>query len=129
MQDITIAINTDPFLLFFGAFYVILGVSFVLAQAQWKELLTLFVKYDAVSLFLGIIILPISLFIIVFYNNWDSIGSTVLMVIGYLGLVKSIVLLVYPKLLQGFVKKDFVQKWMWLDGLSGVIIGATMLAF
>ena len=94
---VTDALNTDPFLLFFGSFYIILGLSFIFAKTQWKEFIALFVEYDALSLFLGVIVLPISLFIIMFYNNWDTIGSIILMVIGYLGFAKSILLLIFSE--------------------------------
>ncbi len=120
-------INTDPFLLFFGTFYIIMGLSFIFAKEQWEEFMDLFVKHDAISLFLGIVILPISLSIILFYNNWDPLGSTILMALGYVGVVKAFILLLRPAILQSFVKKEFVQKWMWLDGVSGVTLGAAIL--
>lgn len=121
------AVNTDPFLIFFGAFYVVLGSSAFLAKDSWEEALKLFQESRALNLMLGILILPISLFIIVFYDNWSSIGSTVLMVIGYIALAKALFMLTQPKRVQGFLKVRFVQKWLWLDGISGILIGLALL--
>ena len=121
-------INTDPFLLFFGTFYIVMGLSFIFAKEQWEEFIDLFVQHDAISLFLGIVILPISLSIVLFYNNWEPVGSTILMVLGYMGVIKSLMLLLRPSIMQNIVKKEFVQKWMWLDGLSGVVLGGAMIA-
>lgn len=120
-------VNTDPFLLFFGGFYLVLGLSCFLARQAWQDFMALFVNNDALSLVMGILILPISLSIITFYNNWETLASTVLMVIGWLALVKALVLLMRPGLIQGFVKKEFVRKWLWLDGISGILLGAAML--
>lgn len=124
LQDV---INDDPFLQFFGCFYIVLGLSAWLAPKSWEDFMDLFVENDTLSLIMGILVLPISLFIIFFYNNWDDLGSTVLMVLGYIGLLKAILLLMRPALIQSVLKKDFVRKWLWLDGLSGVALGVALL--
>jgi len=120
-------INQDPFLLFFGAFLLVLGLSCFFARDAWEEFAALFADNDSLSLIFGILLLPVALSIIAFYNNWDSLASTVLMVVGWIALVKSLSLLMRPQIIQGFIQKEFVRKWLWLDGLSGVALGAAML--
>lgn len=120
-------VNDDPFLLFFGCFYIVLGLSAFLAQKSWEDFIDLFVENDAISLIMGILVLPISLFIIFFYNDWSSISAIILMVIGYLALLKSIFLLLRPALVQKFLKMEFVRKWLWLDGLSGIVLGMALI--
>ena len=120
-------INTDPFLLFFGGFYLVLGFSCFFARDAWEEFAALFVDNDALSLVFGILILPIALSVIAFYNNWESLASIILMVVGWLAFFKSVVLIMRPSLIQHFVKKEFVRKWLWLDGLSGIALGVAML--
>ena len=120
-------INSDPFLVFFGSFYMVIGLSMFFAKKPWEEFLQIFVEKEAISLILGVLILPISLFIVVFYNNWDGLAPIILMVTGYLGFVKSVVLLLKPSIVQATVKKKFVQKWLWLDGISGILLGGAML--
>lgn len=120
-------LNTDPFLLFFGGFFLVLGLSCFFAKKAWEDFIALFVDNDALSLMFGILVLPVSLFIIVFYDNWSTLSSTVLMVIGYLGFLKALVLLLRPRMIQGLLKKEFVQKWLWLDGLSGIVLGLALL--
>ncbi|MGB0719647.1 MAG: hypothetical protein ACPGRX_04185, partial [Bdellovibrionales bacterium] len=100
MPDFTTLINTDPFLLFFGGFYLVLGLSCFFAREAWQEFAALFVKNDALSLIFGIMLLPISLSVIAFYNNWDGIASIILMVVGWLAFAKSLVLLLRPSLIQ-----------------------------
>jgi len=123
----TLHLNTDPFLLFFGTFYLVLGVSCFFARKPWEEFIALFVDNDALSLVMGILILPISLSIIAFYNSWDTLASIILMVIGWLALAKSLTLLMRPSIIQGLLKKEFVHKWLWLDGLSGILLGLALL--
>lgn len=124
-------INTDPFLLFFGSFYAVLGLSIFISAKHWQEFIALFVENDALSLVLGVLSLPISLFVVVFYNNWDSLASIILMVLGYISLIKALMLLLRPTWLQNFLRaglqKQYIQKYLWLDGLSGVILGAALL--
>ena len=120
-------INQDPFLLFFGTFYTVLGLSIFLTADKWKEFINLFIEYDSLSLVLGVLSLPISLFIVVFYNNWDTLGSTILMVLGYVGLIKAVMLLLKPDWIQKFLQKGIIHKYLWLDGMSGVVLGVAML--
>lgn len=128
VNTVTNAINTnDPFLLFFGGFYLVLGFSCFFARQAWQDFAALFVDNDALSLVMGILILPISLSIIAFYNNWETIAATVLMVSGWFAFGKAVILLMRPSVIQGFVKKEFVRKWLWLDGVSGIAIGTVML--
>ena len=120
-------LNTDRFLLFFGTFYIVLGFSAFFAKKSWEDFIELFIENDALSLIMGIFLLPISLFIVFFYNDWNTLASTILMVIGYLALAKALILLLKPGVMQKFLKKEFVQKWLWLDGLSGITLGLAML--
>lgn len=120
-------INTDPFLLFFGSFYIVLGMSAFLARKPWEDFIDLLIESDAVNLVMGILVLPVSLFIIVFYNNWSGVAPVILMVIGYLAFLKALVLLLRPAIIQKFLSWSFVRKWIWLDGISGVVLGAALL--
>ena len=120
-------INTDPFLLFFGTFYLVLGLSILMAKAQWLDFITIFTKNESLPLVFGILSLPISLFVVVFYNNWSDLAPIILMVLGYIGLAKALILLIRPGWIQQWVAQGFVHKWLWLDGASGIILGAAML--
>ncbi len=120
-------VNSEPFLLFFGSFYIVLGLSAFLSPKSWEDFIDLFIENDALSLMIGILVLPISLSIIFFFNDWDTLSSTIVMVIGYLLFLKALALLLCPSLLQFILKKNFVRKWLWLDGLSGIIIGIAIL--
>ena len=122
-----LSINTDPFLLFFGSFYLVLGLSLFFAAKHWHDFVKLFIENDSLSLVIGTLSLPISLFVIFFYDNWDSLASTVLMVLGYIGFVKALVLLLRPGWIQRFLNMGFIHKYMWLDGLSGVVLGLALL--
>jgi len=128
-------VNTDPFLLFFGAFYTILGLSILTSKKEWLDFIDLFINNRSMSIVLGVFTLPIALFIVVFYNNWDTpgstilmiTGSTILMITGYLGLIKSLLLFLCPAHLQNFLNKGFIQKYLWVDGVSGILLGVGML--
>lgn len=120
-------VNTDPFLLFFGSFFVILGFSVFFAKQAWEDFLDIFSKYSAVPLIIGFMALPVSLFIIFFFNNWETLASTVLMAIGYLVFVKSVVFMVFPEFVQGLVKKEALIKPFWLRGVIAVALGASLL--
>jgi hypothetical protein len=120
-------INTDPFLVFFGSFYLVMGLSVFFARDAWKEFMVLFTQNDAVNLIMGIITLPISLFVVVFYNDWDGTASALLMVLGYLGLAKSFLLLLKPRMAQDLMKRFQNVKPFWLPGGIAILVGAALL--
>ncbi len=126
-MNFTTLINTDPFLIFFGTFYLVLGLSMFFASKHWHEFVKLFIENESLSLVLGVLSLPISLFIVVFYDDWSTLGSTILMVLGYIGLLKSFVLLLRPGWVQSFLGKGYIQRYLWLDGISGIVLGVAML--
>lgn len=120
-------INTDPFLVFFGSLYLVMGLSVFFARAAWEEFMALFAQNNAVNLIAGIITLPIALFIVVFYNDWNGTASIILMVIGYLGLLKSFLLLLQPSLAQSMVRKYQTMKPSWTQGCLAIAIGLALL--
>lgn len=120
-------VNIDPFLVFFGSFYIVLGLSLFCTPKAWRDFIKLFQENDAVSLILGIIMLPISLFIIVFYNDWEGTASKILMLIGYLGLFKSLFLLMWPAQMQRIAKNEKLLGPLWLYGILAIGIGGALI--
>jgi hypothetical protein len=120
-------VNTDPFLVFFGSFYLVMGLSVFFARKPWEEFMGLFAQNDAVSLIMGIITLPISLFIVVFYNDWVGAGSKILMVIGYLGILKALLFLLNPAKAQALLEKCRTFVPFWAHGLLAMLIGVALI--
>jgi len=125
--DLVNMVNTDPFLLFFGCFFFILGLSVFTTRECWEEYLDILRSNTGVCLMNGIFTLPIALFIIFFYDNWDWLAPGALMIVGYIGLLKALVMLLRPQIMQKFLKLNIVRKLLWLDGVSGMILGAILL--
>lgn len=121
-------VNTDPFLVFFGSFYLVLGLSVFFANKAWSDFIKLYAQNDAVSLISGIITLPIALFIVVFYEGWDTgIAAKILVVIGYLALLKALVLLLKPDWIRKLVQNDKMIKPLWLRGLIAAGVGVALI--
>ena len=120
-------INQDPFLLFFGSFYIGLGLSIILSADIWREFIKLYTDNDSISLVMGIMTLPISLFIIVFFNSWDGNAASLLMIIGYIGFLKALALMLRPSLMQKVAECECYTKHLWSFGVLGVAIGGALL--
>ncbi len=124
----TIPINTDPFLLFFGCFFLVMGISIFSSARAWQEYLTLLSKSKALLLVGGVMNLPIGLFIVTFYNNWNGLAETVLMAIGIMALIKAIVLLTKPDFMQKLLVHDKLTiKPFWVNGAISVVVGLILL--
>lgn len=127
-MDIMISVNNDPFLLFFGGFFLVMGVSIFFSKEAWEEYLDMLSKSKALLLIGGVINLPIGLFIVTFYNNWNGLAETVLMAVGILALVKSVILLTKPDYMQKLLATDKLTiKPFWMNGVAASVVGAILL--
>lgn len=123
-----IALNTDPFLLLFGCLYLVIGLSILLAQQAWKDFTNLYVTSGPLCLITGIIMLPLALYVVVFYNKWTGIAEDFLMVLGYWALFEAMVLLLKPAWVHKIVASGkFVLDPFWLHGLIAIAMGLALL--
>lgn len=121
-------INTDPFLLFFGTFFLVMGLSIFFAADAWKEYTKMLGENKALLLIGGVINLPVGLFIVMFYNSWDGLASSLLMIVGIISLLKAIALLTKPEQIQKLLRDGkLTLKPFWLQGLPALVIGAGLL--
>lgn len=121
-------LNTDPFLVLFGCMYLIVGASIFLKPVAWKEFCNLYIRSEPICLITGVVMLPLALYVVVFYNNWNGISSILLMGLAYWALIEAIVLLLRPSLIQNLLAEDkFILKPFWLHGVVSIVIGAALL--
>lgn len=120
--------NSDPFLIFFGLFYIIIGLSNLIIPKAWDDFIAVFGKNETtISVATGLLMLPLGLFIVVFYNNWTGFASALLMVIGYIILIKACMLLSVPGLVQKMAEKKIMVPPVWLRGVFALAIGLALL--
>ena len=121
-------INTDPYLLFGGCFFLVMGLSIFFAGPAWQEYMSLLSKSKALLLIGGVVNLPIGLFILMFYNKWDGIAEVILMVVGILALIKSLALLAKPDMVQKLLSdKKLSLKPFWIHGVISLVVGIALI--
>lgn len=110
-----------------GLYLVIVGLAYILNRNFFQEMIRDFDKNTAVYLLGSIIALLFGLFIVVSHNVWEWSWRVVITVIGYLGLIKGVLLLNFPN---GWkkVSKLFVHKEMnlYFGGIS-IVLGIFLL--
>lgn len=108
----------------------IVVISFALL-ANEKHLRSIFAKIETdESLFVwGFISLIIGIAMILAYNVWAQGWQVIITVLGWLALIKGLVLLFLPEQMKKWAKKINIQKWMPFYLVVLIIIGLVITYF
>lgn len=83
----------------FGLMYLAVGIGFLLNEGYLKKLLTGFCDNISLMFIVGIITLALGFIMVTFHNRWHCHWGIIITIIGWLGLIKGLVLLVLPGLM------------------------------
>ena len=111
--------------------FFIIGLSHFLQPKPWIDFFRLLLKQGYAGVFInGLLTLPLGVLIVAFHNSWRG-GSTIVTVIGYAYLIKSLVAFCFPAL--GYrsmsrVQKDNRNEFRY-GGLLMVLLAAVIFYF
>jgi hypothetical protein len=107
-----------------GLLYLTVGVGILLNKDHYNKLMKECMNSAVLMYFGGALALVAGLVIVMFHNIWLSEWYVIITVIGWLALVKGIVLLVSPKSINNFAA--FWVNRMQLAGLVTLILGLVL---
>ncbi len=118
--------------------FIPLGLSLIVQAKLWAKL-TKFVysqskeTFNFIMLVSGSVCLPFGLFLVLTHNDWNLSPSVIVTVVGWITVVKCLVLLLWPqlaiksKILYG--RKESVLKWfLRISGVIYIILGLLVLS-
>lgn len=115
-----------------GLFYVVAGLGFLFNGKYYREMIDGLLKNQAIMYLWSMMAIVAGLFLIFTHNFWVSDWSVIITIIGWLALVKGVLLFLFPG------KADqFLMSWRkapagaMIEGLAALILGLiiTYLAF
>ena len=114
----------------FSLVYLAIGIGMLISPDFYKKLFTDFCENAAVMYLGGIMALVIGYLILAFHNTWTKDLSVIITVIGWLALVKGILILVRPKMMIALTKAmlkentlKIMATWVILLGLAFSFLG------
>ena len=108
----------------FSVVYLAIGVGMLVNPAFYKKMFSDFVDNAGVLYMGGITALVVGLLIIMFHNTWTKNLSVIITIIGWLALIKGVVILIFPKAMVALAKSIVNSpKFMKIEAILVIIVG------
>jgi hypothetical protein len=88
----------------FSLAYLSIGIGILINRGFYKKVFEEFVDDGLAMYFGGAMALVVGYLIVAFHNEWTKDWSVIITVVGWLALVKGIIILILPKLMTGLTR-------------------------
>jgi uncharacterized protein YjeT (DUF2065 family) len=90
----------------------------------YKKMFSDFVENSATLYMGGIMALVVGMLIVMFHNTWTKDFSVIITIIGWIALIKGVVILVVPKTMVSLVKAIVERpNFMKIESIIAIIVG------
>ncbi|MBC8470381.1 MAG: hypothetical protein H8D56_13000 [Planctomycetes bacterium] len=104
--------------------YIAVGIGIFINPGFYKKLFEDFIENAAVMYLGGVMALTIGYLILVFHNTWTKDLSVIITIVGWLALIKGILILIRPKIVialsRAMVQKEGILK---IEAIAVIILG------
>ena len=108
----------------FALMYTAVGIGILINTDFYKKLYEDFIESASVLYLGGLIVLAVGYFIVAFHNTWTKDLSVIITIIGWIALIKGILILVRPNLMIALTKAIMKNKnFLKIEAIIVIIIG------
>ena len=111
----------------FSLIYLSVGIGILINPAFYKKLYKEFAESKTAMYFGGITALAVGYLIVTFHNTWTKDLSVIITVMGWLALIKGVLILIQPKIIieitQALAKKEGILK---IQAVIIIILGLAL---
>jgi uncharacterized protein YjeT (DUF2065 family) len=104
--------------------YIAVGIGIFINPDFYKKLFEDFIENAAVLYLGGITALVVGYLILAFHNTWTKDLSVIITIVGWLALIKGILILIQPKIMialsRAMVQKESILK---IEAIAVIILG------
>jgi uncharacterized protein YjeT (DUF2065 family) len=104
--------------------YIAVGIGILINPGFYKKMLEDFIENASVLYLGGITALVVGYLILAFHNTWTKDLSVIITIVGWLALIKGIVILIQPKIMialsKAMAKKASILK---IEAIAVIILG------
>ena len=106
--------------------YIAVGIGIFINPGFYKKLFEDFIENAAVLYLGGITALVVGYLILAFHNTWTMDMSVIITIVGWLALIKGVVILIQPKIIitlsKAILQKENILK---IEAIAVIILGLT----
>jgi len=108
-----------------GIYALVMGVALVVRNKEMSRLINSFFDNEAMSFLAGFMTLVVGLLIVLNHNVWESGVAWIITLAGWAALVKGVLYIVFPKVMERTAKKMLGRSssYIWY-GVIMILIGA-----
>jgi hypothetical protein len=110
-----------------GLVYLAIGSGMFVNRQYYKDLFEEFMEKRCVMYLGGIMALSIGYLLVAFHNIWAWEWGLIITIIGWLALIKGLVILVRPKMMASIVKGMMTEKCYKVMPLCTIVLGLFFL--
>ena len=104
--------------------YIAVGIGIFINPGFYKKLFEDFIENAAVLYLGGITALVVGYLILAFHNTWTMDMSVIITIVGWLALIKGVVILIQPKIIitlsKAILQKENILK---IEAIAVIILG------
>ena len=115
---------------FFSLVYLSIGVGMIFNLDIYKKMFAEFIENGCILYLGGIMALVVGFLLVTFHNTWLRSPSTIITVLGWLALIKGIVILVLPKAMISLTKALVASdKFLKIEMVLVMVLGLLFAYF
>jgi uncharacterized protein YjeT (DUF2065 family) len=107
--------------------YIAVGIGIFINPGFYKKLFEDFIENAAVLYLGGVMALTVGYLILAFHNTWTKDWSVIITIVGWLALIKGILILVQPKIMialsKAILQKEGILK---IEAIVVIILGLAL---
>lgn len=112
----------------FGIMYLVVGISMLMQKAMWLELTAYYTQNMPRMMFVSFFPLLIGLIIVFTHNIWVFNLAVIVTIVGWLALIKGVLLFLAPQQLMKLVPAPEKQeKWIFYEAIIVIILSSLIL--
>jgi uncharacterized protein YjeT (DUF2065 family) len=104
--------------------YITIGIGIFINPGFYKKMFEDFIENAAVMYLGGVMALVVGYLILAFHNTWTMDWPVIITIVGWLALIKGIVILIQPKIIialsKAMVQKESILK---IEAIAVIILG------
>jgi len=112
----------------FSIMYLAVGIGILVNSDLYKKMLSDFVSSSGALYLGGITALVVGFLLVTYHNTWTRDFSVIITIIGWLALIKGIVILVLPKIMTSMAKAIVESAlFMKIEAVIAIVAGTLFL--
>ncbi|MBU1992507.1 MAG: hypothetical protein ABH856_02325 [Patescibacteria group bacterium] len=107
-----------------GVVYIVVGLGMLINKDGYKDMMGDIYKNSLMLYMGGVMALVVGLLLVMYHNLWVSSWEVIITILGWLALLKGLLLLLAPKAMKGMV--GFWEKNIQFGGVIVLILGLVL---